>query len=199
MEVKGADGNVLQRARYQYNTVLGVENGKSLLFAGRHGVVKNIHNLKFEKLQDGPYNQKNGKQRVKRIAQSRIMVVRFEFQNRMCGFTTVTICNAHLHNMTAKRAQGLKDAHKKFWPRLADYIVLYEVRFLAGDFNMSAFIVIPKLRELGLDINVIAWFPFFSTAKQEVHLDSCALFAIGGGQQSKPHQNALITYYELAK
>ena len=51
---------------------------------------------------------------------------------------------------------------------------------LAGDFNMSLFCVVPKLRELGLVVNTAAWFPWIKESDGKVRLDSCGIFLVGG-------------------
>ena len=71
---------------------------------------------------------------------------------------------------------------KRFWDTLAKYVLKYGVRFLAGDFNMSLFCVVPEMRARGFQINLAAWYPFYMGHQEEMFVDSCGVFVIGPWQ-----------------
>ena len=53
----------------------------------------------------------------------------------LSGSPTVTFCSAHIHNVVAKK----RDASTDLLQRLHGYMREYNVDFIGGDFNMSAF------------------------------------------------------------
>ena len=73
---------------------------------------------------------------------------------------------------------------KRFWDDLASKIMYYDIRFLAGDFNMSFTEVVKQLRSRGIACDCAAWYPWRHSAKslhnQFLGFDSCGIFYIGG-------------------
>ena len=53
----------------------------------------------------------------------------------LTGSPTVTFCSVHIHNVVAKK----RDASTDLLQRLHGYMQEYNVDFIGGDFNMSAF------------------------------------------------------------
>ena len=53
----------------------------------------------------------------------------------LSGTSTVTFCSVHLHNVVAKK----RDASTDLLRRLHAHLAQYDVDFVGGDFNMSAF------------------------------------------------------------
>ena len=74
-----------------------------------------------------------------------------------------------------------------FWDRLASRIKDFGVEILVGDFNMSLTRVVPELRSRGLEVDCIAWYPWFHRSQhlfgQSLGFDSCGIFYIGGTVQ----------------
>ena len=170
------ENQLFRRTASQYDCVTGTESGNSLLVASRHNLTKSLTKVLWIKRQDGEYILK-GK---KKTANSRILVATVEFNQPVSGHRSLTVCNVHFHYMTAKKHSGFATSNTSFWTELADIIRGYGVQILAGDFNMSMFCVLPKLRELGLIANTAAWFPWVQMQDDRVQLDSCGIFLIGG-------------------
>ena len=79
--------------------------------------------------------------------------------------------------------------YEAFWDRLASKIKQFGVEIMAGDFNLSLTRVVPELRSRGLEVDCIAWYPWFHRADhlfgQRLGFDSCGFFYIGGMVQVK--------------
>ena len=74
---------------------------------------------------------------------------------------TLAIMNVHLHCSVARVGNGPNNSSQQyvdFWNRVAELIVRFGVRLLAGDFNMSLFAVVAELRRRGVCVNVAAWY-----------------------------------------
>ena len=56
-------------------------------------------------------------------------------RSSLSGTPTVTVCSVHIHNVVAKQ----RDASTELLQRLHGYMKQYNVDFIGGDFNMSAF------------------------------------------------------------
>ena len=56
-------------------------------------------------------------------------------RSSLSGTPTVTLCSVHIHNVVAKK----RDASTELLQRLHGYTKQYNVDFIGGDFNMSAF------------------------------------------------------------
>jgi hypothetical protein len=101
------------------------------------------------------------------------------------------VANVHLHHLTAKKEHGFDNAHKTFWCVLATYIKKYNIRVLAGDFNMSLLCVVPELRRRQITVNIAAIFPWNCIAENmkadstRFKLDSCGVFIIGEASSIK--------------
>ena len=65
-----------------------------------------------------------------------LLIVRgFLRRPSITGSPTVTFCSVHIHNVVAKKRDASTDLHQ----RLHGYMREYNVDFIGGDFNMSAF------------------------------------------------------------
>jgi len=96
--------------------------------------------------------------------------------------------------------RGFGAAHELFWNELASALVVDKVDILYGDFNMALWRVIPELTERGLQVSMLAFYPWACTrgggativecadennpedaraaCHDEVRFDSCGIFAI---------------------
>ena len=77
------------------------------------------------------------------MAVSRIMVAELKMKNfRIRGggdelSDILSVANVHMHCRTAKKeTKDPKATAKRFWDLLAEYVLKYGVRLMAGDFNM---------------------------------------------------------------
>ena len=72
----------------------------------------------------------------------------------------------------------------RFWDRLAVDIKTHKVKWLAGDFNMALFHVIPMHSRRGLSVDCVTSYPWRhetkETHRQYLGVDSMAIFYIGG-------------------
>ena len=91
----------------------------------------------------------------------------------------MSVCNCHFHNLTAKKATGFADSHTLFWDELASTIAEHSVRILAGDFNMSLWVVAREMRQRGLQITIAAAFAWAEPGASEAKSDSCGIFLLG--------------------
>ena len=91
----------------------------------------------------------------------------------------MSVCNCHFHNLTAKKATGFAESHTLFWDELASTIVEHSVRILAGDFNMSLWVVAREMRQRGLQITIAAAFAWAEPGASEAKSDSCGIFLVG--------------------
>ena len=51
---------------------------------------------------------------------------------------------------------------------------------MAGDFNMSLWMVVVELRARGLQANLASWYPYQVHDEEDVKMDTCAVIVIGG-------------------
>jgi len=95
----------------------------------------------------------------------------------------MVVANVHMHHNTAKKAKGFAKTHDLFWPELAQLLKNSRVRILCGDFNMSMWLVVPKLRELGLPIDLAAAYGY-EDIREGLKLDSCGIWVLGASSVS---------------
>ena len=117
------------------------------------------------------------------------MVAEFKMKNfRISGAghskpDILPVANVHMHCRTAKKqTKAGADTYKRFWDLLANYVLQYGVRIMAGDFNMSFLCVVAEMRARGFQINLAAWYPFYMGYQEEMFVDSCGVFVIGPWQ-----------------
>jgi hypothetical protein len=67
---------------------------------------------------------------------------------------------------------------KAYFDTFAKHIQDHGVDIILGDFSMACFKVIPELRSRGINIDLLAWYPWRDTATQELCYDSCAIFVV---------------------
>jgi hypothetical protein len=165
--------------------VRGDEIGNTLMVAARKGIVLGLRKLLFHRTRDGYYREK----KKNKVAVSRILIVALKMANfRIRGSgdkvsDVLNVANVHMHSRTAKKdTKSPHEVTKRFWDLLASYLLRFEVRIMAGDFNMSLFCVIPELRARGFQINLAAWYPFHMKRQGDMFVDSCGVFVIGPWQ-----------------
>ena len=96
----------------------------------------------------------------------------------MSGFLDLAIINAHWHREMAKNF-GCRDRNAAIrW--ILKMIEKYGVRFLMGDFNMSAYQILYDLRACGIEAHVVARHVELNEACDKYVHDSCVIVAIGG-------------------
>ena len=99
-----------------------------------------------------------------------------------CIGKTLGVAAVHLHHAIAKMGDE-SAVCKRIWDNLAADLRRNNIRFMSGDFNMALTKVVPELRSRGIAADLCAWYPYFASnaaADQKLHLDSCAIFVIGG-------------------
>ena len=103
-------------------------------------------------------------------------------------------------NYNSKQESGFAKQHNLFWDDLAGILRTNRVDFLCGDFNMALWRVVPELTRRGLQITMLAFYPWACTlgggatiieypdednpdsttgaCHDEVRFDSCGIFAL---------------------
>jgi hypothetical protein len=170
-----------ERPAAKFISVRGSETGPSLLIAGRATTFRGMRLLHWQRLKDGKYHAKETS-KTSRHAYSRILVVGLVLKRPTFGMKCVAVCNAHMHHSTAKKqsGQGFSASHKVFFDTLASAMAVHQVRILAGDFNMSMWIVCEELRTRGLQVDIAAWYAFKDELKNCVASDSCGIWIVKG-------------------
>ena len=123
---------------------------------------------------DGDVKEKG----LTKTALSRTLVVEVALKDPWCGMTQVAVCNQHLHFMMANTAQGFTQSHNHFWGEVCRTIMDHKLRILAGDSNMSLWIVAREMRKRGLQISLAAAFAWNDPLAQAVRSDSCGRFSL---------------------
>jgi hypothetical protein len=180
--VPGAVG-LAARPTAQYFVSRGNEES-AVLIAARTDVASSLKCLLSEVHNDHAYKEK-GKPKM---ARSRIAIVEVEFKQNV-GYLgkKIVVAGVHGHNRTMKMEWA--EALTAFWDRLATYIKTYDVKFLAGDFNMSLTEVVKQLRLRDIKCDCVAWHPWLhksAVAEYSLGFDSCGIFYIGGRVEVAP-------------
>ena len=154
------------------------------MVACRKTMVSAVKRLPWRKSADGEYTHRHKRTRL--TANSRVQVVAVTLNEPWCGATRVVVCNIHLHHLTAKKETGFAHGHLQFWEELASTIVQHRVRILAGDFNMSLWVVARELRKRGVQTHFAAAYAWVDVGSGEARSDSCGIFLIGPVVSSRP-------------
>ena len=78
-------------------------------------------------------------------------------KSKGCCSGELVVANVHFHYMFANRSTKDGAHHfKGVFEILGETIMKYGVRLLAGDFNMALWMVIPTLRSMGVQANMVA-------------------------------------------
>jgi len=182
-----ADGTAVaeglhHRPSHEHWVVRGDEQEAALLIAARKDTCTYLECLEYDVHSDHVYRQlaKN------KFARSRTLVCRVQFQQNI-GYLgkDFVVCGVHGHYMTMKH--HWPSVLKQFWDGLCNRIRKYDIKFVAGDFNMSVTEVVKELTMRGIECNCVAWYPWchksLRLADQPLGFDSCAIFYIGGKVQ----------------
>ena len=76
----------------------------------------------------------------------------------MNGEAATVVATVHMHRMTAKKSAGFANTHDDFWRHFLAVLKAHAPVVLTGDFNMSLFQVVPKLRQWNYPAELISWF-----------------------------------------
>ena len=138
------------------------------------------------------------------MATTRLLVCNVGFKQNV-GYLgkNIAVCVVHGHARTMK--MEWMEPYEHFWDTLARLIGSYEVKFLAGDFNMSLTQVVPRLRSRGFRVDCCAWYPWRHKKDTQVlndqwlGFDSCGIFFIGGFADIKLRWDLASTSFLTAK
>ena len=195
-----AEADLDRRSSKCFLLLRPLDAGNTLLIAGDQNVVSEIRSLKWNKLMDGPYKDK--KTGARRVAYTRFQIAEVAFKYEVCTWSAMVVANVHLHPLTAKKETGFATAHAYFWRYLAENIIRYGIRVLAGDFNMALWCVVPELRRRGIRVDIAAWFPWRCTSEgvfeDVTKCDSEGIFVIGGARSIKLRSSASALGLESA-
>ena len=160
------------------------EEDCALLIACRKDVTTAMQMLYHEVHPDHPYT-KDGRPHQ---AWSRMAVCKISFKQNVGHLgTDIRILGVHGNYNTMKIMWPT--VWNQFWDRLAAKIRQHQIRFVAGDFNMSLTEVSKQLRSRGIDCDIAAWYPWqqapIERGQETLHtqrlgFDSCGIWYIGG-------------------
>jgi hypothetical protein len=184
---EGDDGEPGLRGRStrEHYVVRGNEDS-AVLIASRKDVTTGLESLWYECYEDHPYRD-SGKNKM---ARSRTIGARVCFKQNIGHLgREFNVAGAHGNCHTMKKEWP--GPWKEFWDRLALRLVTHDIKFLAGDFNMSLTEVPKQLRSRGLRCDCCAWYPWqwledcplevpVINTTQRLGIDSCGIFYIGG-------------------
>ena len=171
---------LLQRAGYRYQCIRGNEE-KSNMLAIREET-GTLTFLYWDRREVGQYKVKNNHTA---IAYSRTLVCQADLELNVGFFgRKMVIAVVHLHNKVANHDTGFRKEQHAFWPRLKQTLLEWNVDVLMGDFNMSLWKVVPELRNLGLDIALVAWYPWKSRDGSAM-CDSCGIFLVNKSPEAE--------------
>ena len=125
------------------------------IIAARACVATEVQLVEWRKIPDGKYTGSPGKWEN---AYSRILVARIIWRRPMNGQAATVVATVHMHRNTAKRAKSFARANDAFWNHLRAVLSAHAPVVLTGDFNMSLFQVVPKLRQWNYPAELISWF-----------------------------------------
>ena len=104
-----------------------------------------------------------------------------KFNRQLSGFWELSLVNAHWHRDMAKK---LDPDRRGLRHQAVDWLVarirLYKVRFVLGDFNMSAYQICNDLRACGIEATLVAYHCELDKTCTSFLFDSCVIVAIGG-------------------
>ena len=171
--VAGGQKTLDQRPQYEYVTMRSREQA-GVLVGVRASVGKKLDLLYWNKRFDGNYKGKSGQKQ--RRAYTRLMAVRVHTDSPVGHLGAYhNILVVHLHNTTAKKGQGA-EVYADNWAEIASVIKDEKIQILAGDFNMSLFVVRPELAKHGVQVQLAAWYPWKVEGTGEPRADSVGIF-----------------------
>ena len=177
---KAVPGNMWQREHYEHHVILTSDSKNAILMAARTNVCEEIEQLHTASWCDGTWRV-NGKLKT---ATTRVMICKFKWKQNIGHLgNEVTVMGVHGHYKTMNMYFAAK-VNNELWSKIHALIVEHNVNFLVGDWNMSLPQVVPRLSELGLRVDLCAWYPWLHETQEKdgfyFGMDSCAMFYIGG-------------------
>ena len=165
------------RKTYEHWVIRGKEQS-SVLIAARKDTCWSLNLLSWDIHNDHKYKEK----KTDKVARTRTLVCNADFRQNVGHLgTNIVVAGVHAHHKTMTREWPT--VWHDFWSRLAACVIKYDVRFLAGDFNMSLTEVPKQLRSRGVDVDCAAWYPWQQDTNtqcdygnQRLGFDSCAIF-----------------------
>ena len=182
----GDDANVFsQRSEHNYMVVRGTGED-SCLIAARDSVASKITVVVNKNKMEGTYKQPGARRRT--VAWTRLLGanITLRFSIPQLG-NEVRVLVVHLHRHVANHKAGFRNQQVKFWPYLKGLIFKYNFQILMGDFNMSLWKVVPELRSCGVEISLVAWYPWKSNEGGTPMSDSCGIFVCNQKASVKLH------------
>ena len=179
--ILGADG-LQARPTHEHFVVRGAEESAVLIAARKDNTIS-LENLEYIVHDDHRYSE-DGKDKM---ARTRILICRVEFKQNVGHLgKSVVVAGVHGHYRT------MKMKWPKVWSEVFDLLARkmqqWDVRFLAGDFNMSLTEVPKQLRSRGIQCDCVAWYPYMHDLGglgRDLGFDSCGIFYIGGAVKIK--------------
>ncbi len=138
-----------------WHVVWGDEPGATCIVAGKRSMFKSITRLEWHLASGGTYKSRN-KARTDITAWSRVLVAELEFWRPCAGFDKLRVASVHMHRMPAKRQTGFCKGAAAFWAGLHHRLRDCNVHFVGGDFNMSLYDTVSRLKSEGTAVTLLA-------------------------------------------
>jgi hypothetical protein len=151
VEVKGGLDDPLAG----WHVVCGEEEGATCIVAGKRSMFKSITRLQWHLASGGTYKSK-GRTRKAIQAWSRVLVAELEFWRPCAGFEKLRVASVHMHRMPAARRSGFCSGADEFWKGLHVRLLDCNVQFVGGDFNMSLYDTVSRLKSAGTAVTLLA-------------------------------------------
>ena len=177
---KAVPGNMWQREHYEHHVIMTQDSKNAILMAARTNVCEGIEELHTASWCDGTWRVSGNL----KTATTRVMICKFKWKQSIGHLgNEVTVMGVHGHYRTMNMLFAAK-VNNELWIKIHALIVAHNVNFLVGDWNMSLPQVVPRLSDLGLRVDLCAWYPWLHETQEKdgyyFGMDSCAMFYIGG-------------------
>jgi hypothetical protein len=142
-----------------WHVVRGDEDGPTCIVAGKRSMFRSITRLEWHKPSGGSYRPRGrggGPRKSNIEAWSRILVAELVFWRPCAGFDKLRVASVHMHRMPAAKRSGFAMGASEFWAGLHHRLQRCDVHIVGGDFNMSLYDTVDKLRRQGSAVTLLA-------------------------------------------
>ena len=147
-----------------------------MLIGARASMANKLELLMWTCRPEGEYTSGvRGKKKLRR-AYSRALIAKVHLYNGVAFTGSVQVVMVvHMHHLLANGTWPSK--LDPWWDWVHDQLLEFKVDVLMGDFNMSVFELVPRLRSRGVEVAVAGWYPWKSPTGLPC-ADSCGIFFI---------------------
>ena len=129
-----------------------------MLIGARASMANKLELLNWTRRPEGEYTSSGrGKKKLRR-AYSRALIAKVHLNNGVASMgSEQVVMVVHMHHVLANGKWPSK--LDPWWEWVHDQLLEFKVDVLMGDFNMSLFELVPKLRSRGVEVAVAGWYP----------------------------------------